>query len=188
TGAAAYQNYQKKDLQLKAKFAHQILLKEDVMAEFFISDVMDKVAEDIFIKKRLTDPLLSKEPIVQKIRKAYMINNFDQYDISIQLFNRSGENILNRETDERLDDYRFRYMKSDSATNHVILFYLKYNERGGENRFYAFVNLYDNQTCIGAVVIELIQRRIQAGSVFPKLLLDNTYAEAQNIEQFDYAI
>lgn len=188
TGAAAYQNYQKEDLQLKAKFAQQILLKEDVMAEFFISDVMDKVAEDIFIKKRLTDPLLSKEPIVQKIRKAYMINNFDQYDISIQLFNRSGENILNRETDEKLDDYRFRYMNSDYATNHLNLFYIKDNEIGGENKFYAFVNLYDNQTYIGAVVIELIQRRIQAGSVFPKLLLDNKYAEAQNIEQFDYAI
>ncbi len=189
TGAAAYQNYQKEELQLKVKFAQQILLKEDVMAEFFIADVMDKVAEDIFIKKRLTDPLLSKEPIIQKVRKAYMINNFDQYDISIQLFNKSGENILNRETDERLDDYRFRYMNSDYATSHLNLFYIKDNDVGGENRFYAFVNLYDNnQNYIGAVVIELIQRRIQAGSIFPKLLLDNKYAEAQNTEQFDYAI
>jgi two-component system nitrogen regulation sensor histidine kinase NtrY len=188
TGAAAYQNYQKEELQLKVRFAQQILLKEDVMAEFLISDVMDKVSEDIFIKKRLMDPLLSKEPIVQKIRKAYMINNFDQYDISIQLFNKSGENILNRETDERLDDYRFRYMNSDYATSHLNLFYIKDNDIGGENRFYGFVNLYDNQTYIGAVVIELIQRRIQSGSVFPKLLMDNKYAEAQNVEQFDYAI
>lgn len=188
TGAAAYQNYQKEELQLKVRFAQQVLLKEDVMAEFFISDVMDKVAEDIFIKKRMTDPLLSKEPIVQKIRKAYMINNFDQYDISIQLFNKGGENILDRETDETLDDYRFRYMNSDYATSHLSLFYIKDNDIGGENRFYAFINLYDTQSYIGAVVIELIQRRIQSGSVFPKLLLDNKYAEAQNIEEFDYAI
>jgi two-component system nitrogen regulation sensor histidine kinase NtrY len=188
TGAAAYQNYQKEELQSKVRFAQQVLLKEDVMAEFFISDVMDKVAEDIFIKKRLTDPLLSKEPIVQKIRKAYMINNFDQYDISIQLFNKGGENILDRETEETLDDYRFRYMNSDYATSHLNLFYIKDNEVGGENKFYAFVNLYDNQSYIGAVVIELIQQRIQSGSVFPKLLLDNKYTEAQNVEQFDYAI
>lgn len=188
TGAAAYQNYQKEELQLKGKFAQQILLKEDVMAEFFISDVMDKVSEDIFIKKRLTDPLLSKEPIVQKIRKAYMINNFDQYDISIQLFNKGGENILERTSDDRLDDYRFRYMNSDYATSHLNLFYIKDNDIGGENKFYAFINLYDNQNYIGAVVIELIQKRVQSGSVFPRLLLDNKYAEAQNIEQFDYAI
>lgn len=188
TGAAAYQNYQKEELQSKVKFAQQVLQKEDVMAEFFISDVMDKIAEDIFIKKRMTDPLLSKEPIVQKIRKAYMINNFDQYDISIQLFNKGGENILDRETDETLDDYRFRYMNSDYATSHINLFYIKDDDIGGENRFYAFVNLYDNQTYIGAVVIELIQKRIQAGSVFPKLLLDTKYADVQYIDQFDYAI
>src|SRR5690606_1704459 len=103
TGAAAYHHYQKEELKTKGKIAQHVLQKEDVMDEFFISDVMDKIAEDIFIKKRMTDPLLSKEPIVQKIRKAYMINNFDQYDISIQLFNKGGENILDRETDETLD-------------------------------------------------------------------------------------
>lgn len=117
-----------------------------------------------------------------------MINNFDQYDISIQLFNKGGENILDRESDDTLDDYRFRYMNSDYATSHLNLFYLKDNDIGGENKFYAFINLYDNQNYIGAIVIELIQRRVQSGSVFPKLLLDSKYSEAQNIEQFDYAI
>src|SRR5690606_39680363 len=142
-------------------------------------DVMDKLALNSFPTRRSSDLLLSKEPIVQKIRKAYMINNFDQYDISIQLFNKGGENILDRETDETLDDYRFRYMNSDYATSHINLFYIKDDDIGGENRFYAFVNLYDNQTYTGAVVIELIQKRIQAGSVFPKLLLDTTYADGQ---------
>lgn len=188
TGAAAYQNFQKEEIQTKLKFAQQVLLKEDVMAEFFISDVMDKVADDIFIKKRLTDPLLSKEPIVQKIKKAYMVNNFEQYDVAVELFNKGGENILKREADERLDGYRFRYMNSDYATSHLNLFYIKDNEIGGENRFYAFINLYDKSAYIGAVVIELVQQRIQSGSVFPRLLMDSKYSEMQNLGQFDYAI
>lgn len=188
TGAAAYQSFQKEEVQSKIRFAQQVLLKEDVMAEFFISDVMDKVAEDIFIKKRLIDPLLSKEPIIQKIKKAYMINNFDQYDISIELFNKGGENILDRGAGENLDDYRFRYMNSDYATSHINLFYIKDNEVGGENKFYSFVNLYNEHSYIGAVVIQMVQQRIQSGSVFPKLLLDHEYADVHQIDRFDYAI
>src|SRR5690606_22697900 len=115
TGAAAYQDIRKEEIQSKIKFANQVLLEEDVMAEFLIADVMSKVSEDVFIKKRLMDPSQSKEPIEQKIRKAYLINNFDQYDIFIRVFNRGGENVLNRDKLETLDDYRFRYMKSDLA-------------------------------------------------------------------------
>lgn len=188
TGAAAYKDIQKEEVLSKEKFARQILLRDDVMAEFFISDVMEKIREDIFIKKRLMDPLLSKEPIVQKIRKAYMINNFDQYDISIQVFNKGGENLLNREIEETLDDYRFQYMNSDYATNHLNLFYIKGNDIGAGNEFYAFINLYDEQSYIGTVVIELVQQRIQSSSIFPKLLLDSKYAEMQHIGNFDYAI
>jgi len=188
TGAAAYKDIQKEEILSKEKFAHQILMEDDLMAEFFISDVMGKVREDVFIKKRLMDPLLSKEPIVQKIRKAYMVNNFDQYDISIQVFNKGGENFLNRESEETLDDYRFQYMNSDYATSHLNLFYIRGNDIGAGNKFYAFINIYDDQSYIGTIVIELVQQRIQSSSIFPKLLLDSKYAEMHHIGIFDYAI
>jgi signal transduction histidine kinase len=189
TGAAAFQDIRKEEIQSKVKFANRILLEEDVMAEFLIKDVMDKIQEDIFIKMRLTDPLQqSKEPIRQKIRKAYMINNFDQFDISIQVFNKGGDNILNRESNETLDDYRFQYMKSDLATSVKNLYFIKGNEGGGGNKFYAFVNLYRDTAYIGTILIELVQQRIKANSVFPKLLLDKKYADHLNIGNFDYAI
>lgn len=188
TGAAAYQDIRKEEILSKIKFANQVLLEEDVMAEFLISDVMEKIKEDIFIKKRIMDPLQSKEPIVQKIRKAYMVNNFDHYDISIKVFNKGGENILNRESSETLDDYRFRFMKSDFATTISNLFFVKGSDIGGGNQFFAFINLYSDQSYIGSILIELVQQRIQSSSVFPKLLLDNKYAENLNLGNFDYAV
>ncbi len=188
TGAAAYQDIRRDEIQAKVKFANQILMREDVMAEFLIKDVMDKIQEDIFIKRRLLDPSQSKELIVRKIRRAYMINNFDQYDISIQVFNKAGYNYLDRGKNETLDDYRFRYMNSDYATKYPNLFYIKGNEITGGNRYYAFVNLYDEERYIGAIVIELVQQRIQPSSVFPKLLLDSDGAQNINAGDFDYAV
>ena len=188
TGAAAYQDIRRDEIQAKVKFANQVLSREDVMAEFLIQDVMDKIQEDIFIKKRMLDPSLSKELIVRKIRKAYMINNFDQYDISIQVFNKGGNRYLDRGKNETLDEYRFQYMNSDYATKYPNLFYIKANEIAGGNKYYAFVNLYDEERYIGAIVIELVQQRIQASSVFPKLLLDNEGAQNINSGDFDYAV
>lgn len=74
TGAAAYQDIRKNEIESKRKFANQVLLEEDFMAEFLISDVMEKISEDIFIKRTLTAPLQSKEPIVQKIKRVYLGN------------------------------------------------------------------------------------------------------------------
>lgn len=187
TGAASYEDIRKEAIQSKIKFANQVLLEEDVMAEYLISDVMEKVRDDIFIKKRIKDPLQSKEPIEQKIRKAYMVNNFDQYDVTISVFGKGGENLLTRENTEVLDDYRFMFMKSDLSTEVNNLFFIKGNEGGGGNRYFAFINLYDETTYIGAVLIELVQQRIQSSSVFPKLLLDKRFAENLNAG-FDYAI
>src|SRR5690606_38222592 len=92
-----------------------------------------------------------------------------------------------RGSGETLDDFRFRYMKSDLATNVRSLFFIKGTGWAGENKYIAFINLY-SESYIGTIVIELVQQRLQPGSIFPKLLLDDKFAEELYAENFEYAI
>ncbi|GGF18519.1 sensor histidine kinase [Echinicola rosea] len=188
TGAASYQDYGKREIHEKERLANQVLREKDVMAEFLLSDVMQRVKEDLFIKNRMTNPSLSKEPVEQKIRKIYISNYFDQYELNIMIFNPSGEDILNRNNEQSLDDFRYRYMNSDYATSVRNLYFVKTGEGLEGNKFYGFMPMVKGGDFIGTIVIELVQQRIKSTSVFPKLLLDKKYIDDVYDSNLDYAL
>jgi len=188
TGAAAYEDTRRKEIVSKIKYANQLMVESDIMAEFLLSDVMRKVEDDPYIKNLLTEGLSSIDPIEQKIKRVYMSNYFDQYELDIQVFNPIGERILGKEDDSTLDEFRFQYMKSDYATTVRNLYFIQNTSDAGGNKFYSFVNIYRDNYFLGTILLELVQQRIQPGSVFPKLLLDQEYSANFYTEKFDYAV
>jgi len=188
TGAASYQDFRKREILSKVKLADQVLLQNDVMAEFLLSDVIERIEEDLFIKNRLQNPMSSKTPIEQKINKIYLPGYFDQYDLRVWIFNPKGEDVLNRGSERKLDDFRYQYMNSDNATSIGGLYFVKGSDGIEGNRFYAFINMSKGDTFLGTILLELVQQRVQSSSIFPKLLLDNKYADDIYDENFDYAV
>jgi two-component system nitrogen regulation sensor histidine kinase NtrY len=188
TGIAAHQVYLERQIQSKLRFANQQLVENDVMAEFFLSDIMNRISEDIFIKNALTDPLQSKEPIERKIRRIHMTNYFDQYALRIRVFNPSGDNVLQRNDEEKLQDLRVNYVKSDYITSVKDLYFLKGTEEIGSNQYFAFIPLYRDDVFLGTVFLELNQIRVLPGSVFPKLLMDQNYQASLNDRNYDFAV
>ncbi|GAB3653919.1 HAMP domain-containing sensor histidine kinase [Echinicola sediminis] len=188
TGAASYQDFRKREISSKVKLADQVLLKNDVMAEFLLSDVMERIGEDLFIKNRLQNPMSTKVPIEQKISKIYLPSYFDQYQLQVRVFNTKGEDVLHRGSERKLDDFRYQIMNSDNATSIKGLYFVKGNEGIEDNKFYAFIKMFKEDMFLGTIVLELVQQRVQSTSVFPKLLLDNKYADDIFDRNFDYAV
>lgn len=188
TGIASYQVLLEHQYQSKIRFGTQQLVENDVMGEFFLSDIMDRISNDIFIKNTILDPLLSNEAIERKIRKIHLANYFGQFSQKIKVFSPAGENILDRSDAGRLQDLRFNYVKSDFATSVRNLYFIKGVDEGKSNSFFSFIPLYKDDVLIGTVYLELRQLRVQPGSVFPKLLLDNKYMVNFNEKNFDYAV
>lgn len=188
TGIAAHDVYLERQFQSKLRFGNQQLVENDVIAEFFLSDIMTRIGEDLFIKNALIDPFQAKEPIERKIRRIHMTNYFDQYTLKIKVFNASGDNVLVRNDEEDLQDLRLSYVKSDYATTVRDLYFIKGNEESRNNQYFAFVPLYRDDIFIGTVYLELRQLRILPGAVFPKLLMDKNYMATLNDKNYDYAI
>lgn len=188
TGVASYEVYLEREVQAKERFGTQQLVENDLMAEFLLSDVMDKIREDLFIRSAIIDPFQPKEAIERKIRRIHLPNYFDQYAVKIKVFNANGDNILNREDVNTLQDLRFAYVKSDFATS-VRDLYMQSNSGDLFNNLYAvFVPLYRESALIGTVYLELRQLRVLPSAVFPKLLLDSRYSNFYNQQAYDYAV
>ncbi|PRY86208.1 sensor histidine kinase [Mongoliibacter ruber] len=188
TGIAAHEVLLERQQQSKIRFGNQQLIENDVMAEFFLSDIMKRISEDIFIKNALTDPLQSKEPIERKIRRIHMTNYFDQYALRVKVFNASGDNVLQRTDEESLQDLRVNYVKSDYVTSVRDLYFIKGTEEIGSNQYFAFIPLYKDDVFSGTVYLELSQIRVLPGSVFPKLLMDQNYQASFNDRYYDFAV
>ena len=187
-GIASHDVFLKKQLQSKIRFGTQQLAESDVMAEFFLSDIMERIRQDLFIKNALSDPFQSKEQIERKIRRIHMTNYFDQYALRVKVFNASGENVLSRSDEETLETLRISYVNSDYLTAVRNLYFIKGNEEKMGNQYFAFIPLFREDLLIGTIYLELKQLRILPGSVFPKLLMDKNYLSGLNETNYDYAV
>ncbi|GAB3218148.1 two-component sensor histidine kinase [Algoriphagus aestuariicola] len=172
----------------KTRFANQNLIENDVMTEFFLGDIFGRVKEDLFIQNRMADPLLSKEPIETKIRRIYLDNYFDQFEVVIRIFSASGQQIHGPAEGTELKDLQQQFVKSDYATGVRDLYFVRGKETTASNKFVAFIPVLREDNLLGTLYLELNQLRIQPGSVYPKLLLDRKYADKLDPLNYDYAV
>lgn len=188
TSTASYQHFRNDQIRSKQKFATTIMLDRDVMGEFLLEEIMQRIEEDLFIKNRISDPLLSKDIIERKLKKIYLSGYFDQYNQKISVFNQVGQPILDGVENPSLDEYKNKYMNSDYATQVHNLYYVKTTETNTGNRLVAFIKIHREDNFLGTIVIELNQQRLESGKAFPKLLMDNKYASNYIETNFDFAI
>lgn len=187
-GISTFQTEKSQLIQSKTRFANQNLIENDVMTEFFLGEIFTRIKSDLFIQNRIADPLFSKEPIETKIRRIYLDNYFDQFEVQVRIFSASGQQILGSSNGGNLKDIQLEYIKSDYATSVKDLYFIRGNESNNGNRFIAFIPLSKDGSALGTVFLELRQLRVQPTSVYPKLLLDKKYNDKLDPVLYDYAI
>lgn len=187
TGIASHQVYLERQIQSKERFATQQLIGNDLMGEFYLSGIMERIKSDLFIKNTLADPFQSNESILRKIRKIHINNYFDQYDLNLRIFNAAGDNVVDRLDRESLQDLKIKYVKSDFATDIKDLYFIKGTEDDLGNRYVSFISLFRGDVLIGTVYLDLRQLKILPGSVFPKLTMDTKYNVNVGDREYDYA-
>lgn len=188
TGVATYEVQLASDKQTKVSFGQQQLVENDILAEYLLADVKERVAGDLFIKTVLPDPLQSNEAIVRKIKKIHIGGYFDQYEVTIRLFNVAGDDLLDADSPLRLLDYKKEYVNSDYATSIRDLYFIKNPEEDFGNTYVAFIPIIRDNQLLGTVLLYLKQMKVLPGAVFPRLLLDDKYSAGLNSRNFDYAV
>lgn len=187
-GISTFQTANAELIQSKSRFATQNLIENDVMTEFFLGEIFNRIKDDLFIQTRIADPLFSKEPIVTKIRRFYLDNYFDQFEVQVRIFSSSGQQIFGPPDGINLQQFRSKFVKSDYATSVRGLYFIRGDEQNSGNRFVSFIPVIKEGTQLGTIYLGLNQLRVQPSSVYPKLLLDKQYSEKLDPLRYDYAV
>ena len=98
-GALSIQRFNtERRIQDQYKYGRNFLIDQDVLGEYLMSESAGRIARDLFIQSRLSNPFLTKSSIRQRIRQLYVNNYFDRYDVQIYLFNSVGTPYGNEST------------------------------------------------------------------------------------------
>ena len=193
----AYDMHQVETEDSKQKFANQLLVDNDVLGELLLTEAQERIESDVFIKRRLASPVTGLfgqgggyEVIRQKIERIYLSDYFDRYDINVYLFDGEGLPLENRnrrtyaELQEDMARPRFN-------TEYQNLYFINQSNvqvaNGASKQYVLFMDVQDQGSAMGHIVVELTLKRFAPNRVYPELLVDRTYSGAYPTNDYAYA-
>lgn len=172
--------------EYQQRFAVSYLSSRDELGEFLLSEVSAKIANDPFIASVWNNPLRNRSVIKEKIKRVYLQNYFNQYDVGIELFESSGKRadtteaaglaaVLTSMSGQMLPTgYEGVFIRQaptlPAARNYRVV------TRVGRGRYMA-----------GFVVVDLTLKRAIPESVFPEVLLDEKRIQGEVFGPYSYA-
>ncbi|MGW8123502.1 ATP-binding protein [Roseivirga echinicomitans] len=179
------EDIKKVDRQDKVSIATELLTNKDVTAEYLLGEAKKKIEKDILIQANISNLFSPKQLIRQRIRRSYLGEYFDKYDIEIMLFNGSGRPINNTETNEYASFSMFS--QDEYRTDQEGVYFLNFRFPAISNHYYVFMDIERYETVVGRIIIHLVKKEQLNNSILPRLLFDETSNVADN-GHFNYAL
>lgn len=174
------------NLQDKQMLVTELQSTNDLTAEFLLSEARDRIAKDILIQTGITNPFTPKDQIRRTIRRVYLGEYFDKYDIEVMLFNGSGKPIGNESLAE-WQQLKKVYATDNNTTSFEGLYFYQDVYPIQHNKYFLFIDVLRYNTVVGHILVELDRKQQLNNSILPQLLLDESF-EDTNFDEYDYAV
>jgi two-component system nitrogen regulation sensor histidine kinase NtrY len=185
---ALYHYHQQSRLIAKEHFANQMLIENDLVGEYLLSEAVEKIQEDPFIKSRFFSPLFSKEVVEQKIKRQYLTRYFDKYETNIYLFNVDGSviNHPNRYLNYHAEEAKLR--EGNYGTDYPGLYLINDTSLGtSAKRYQQYIPVRFGANLLGYILLELTLKRYLTNTIYPELFMGKQLQDPAS-GRFSYAI
>ncbi len=202
TAYVVYNQEIRKQLVHEREFAAQLLAENDKFGEFLMNKAQESIAQDPDIARAiLTDTLLVRERIQQRVKTLHLDKYFDKYDIEVFSYRANGSPLDISSNATSLNTLRTRYRKPVYQTEYPGVNFV--NEVGNQftKQYVCFVAVRRPtlmpllattdpaaQDSVGYVVMDLRLRNEWPKNVYPELLLDTKFIQNPDAQEYSYAI
>lgn len=173
TGAySIYKFGEQRKIENKSKFANSLLIENDLLGEYYLNKMVEKVEDDQSIQSRMIDgSSASIEWIVKKIKRVYLNRYFDKYNVDTWMFDKDNKPLnTNRAFNVMLTVNNKQRYKTEYQNIYFI------NELATGNKSYVvFIPIRRHDISLGHIVMELKLRRVIPNSIHPNFFVDKKY-------------
>jgi signal transduction histidine kinase len=173
-------------IEMVQHYAIALASERDYAEEFDISNRVDEIKEDNFIKSYFENPYLTSFDIGSRIQQRYFNKYLGKYNISINAFNNEG---IQLKGEGAKTFYALRTSKNQKGVQKVspYMYYLSVKPRG--EKYMVSIDYRVNDTLLGDLMIVFTPKTLTPYSAYPELLKseqDNSIFN--NISNITYAI
>lgn len=154
----------------KTALAIDLQSENDITAEYLLNQARLNIETDILIQNNISNPFSPKDLIEQKIRRVYLGDYFDKYEIEMILYNGNGKAINATAVD--VDVLKEVYAIEENNTEFEHLYFLNDDFPQSLKQYYLFCEVKRYGALTGYVVLKLDRKRQLNNSILPRLLLD----------------
>lgn len=187
-GAFAINTFeQMKTVNSKNQYANQLLIDNDIRGEYLLAEASEAIKQDLFIQNRLYSPFYTKENIEQKIRRVYLNNYLDRYDIKVYLFNAQGMPYNNYQI-PGFSVFVDAFVHEQFETDYPGVYFVNEPNLSALKRYLVFINMKRYGSVIGYIILDLGLKRIIPNTVYPELIVDKRFMQPIAEENYSYGI
>ena len=157
-------------LDSKKKFANYLLLKRDVLGEFYLDQTIKKLSSDENLALIASER--SRKVLEDRIRSEFLTPYFNKYDLEIVFQDYQQLRLNSRFTRE------YSLLTPENQSDYENIYFV---DEGTVFKYTCKINVGD---LVGLIILQ-IKKRVPT-SVYPALLTDNKYFSLSN--DFDYAV
>ncbi|MEJ8758270.1 MFS domain-containing histidine kinase [Pontibacter sp. H259] len=190
TGAfALFRHYQSQVRQYKLTFASGIIQGNDVVGEYFLDEVADKIAADALIRAKLKGPFVDASFIKRKITRQYLREYFDKYETDVLLFDSQGRSLESADTTAAtLQELLQKYDTPENRTERKNLFLVQDPARYNSRLYLKLIEVPVNKQLKGTIVLQLSLQKLLPHSLVPELLSNQQHNQPFRTDLLSYAI
>ncbi|MCP4521249.1 MAG: HAMP domain-containing histidine kinase [Cytophagales bacterium] len=178
----------------KQRMATELLTHHDFQGEYLLSKVGNQIQEDLFIQDKFlasftyVSQQTKRAWVRQKIKRVYLNNYFDKYDINISIFDANGRGNYDNKLMGNYNRLYDTYNQENYATEYTNLFFVNDLKEHFLSRYVQFIELKKDNQVIGHIILNLTLRKFRENSVYPKLLENRRKHNAFAKKLYSYAI
>ncbi len=187
-GAYAIHFFEHKEkIENQFRFASNFLIDRDYFGEYLLRETAEKISKDAFSQIRIASPFLSRDAVRQKIRQVFIPSYFNKYDVEINIFNAAGQPLDNR-TDASFSEMIGAYDNDSFRTGYESVYFINSPSNDITQKYLVKIPMSRMNVIAGYVVLELSLKKIIPESVYPELLVDNSFKEFYRAQDISYAV
>jgi len=182
---AIYGFHEFEEMINKQRFANELLIDNDLTGEYLIQEASELISQDVFIQTRMISPKLDNDQIEEKIKREFLGEYFEKYDVKARLFNKEGDPFESSPEDSVLQQIiignGLRYQ-----TDYQGLYFIHdvYSEK--PKRYVKIISIDRYDIFLGYVVLDMRLKKAIPRTVYPELLADRRFVDNDRV--FDYAV
>ncbi len=165
-----YKYHEESELDSKRKFGNYLLLKRDVLGEYYLDQTISELSSDSVLAE--IGSTGSKEDVLVIIKTQFLNPYFNKYELDIVFQDYHQLKLNTRFTRE------YSLLTKENQSDYENIFFI---DEGMSFKYICKINLGD---LVGLIILQ-IKKRVPT-SVYPALLMDSKYFAPS--DDFDYAV